>query len=286
MKKPLLIVIAVVLLLLNFIDKDINATAWSTPPYDHQEKFDPALSNLNTVDKLDNYLNSVTEAKGLVPGTVEYVEAIKNVVSERFYHGFSHLSLGQNWVAALAEKVVGYGLSCNVTADEILKHPYAACSQQCIVMMEMLRRRNIDYRPVGFPHHYALETNVKGDWYYFDPNMEPNIPNSERLESKWKDSADNLKKYYDNRRFTDLDWKFGKNLAVTIGTVNDRPARNAARFQNATMIFSRLAWCLPLLVLAWGYRRSAVKKKSPVKQTTFIQSLWLILKAKPKLKLN
>lgn len=287
MTKTLLLALAALMLLsLNFIKKDINATAYATPPYDHKEKFDPALSSLQTVDQLDNYIQQVTTSKNLQPGTVEYVEAIKDAVSDRFYHGFSHQPVSQNWIAAISEKVVGYGLSCNVSAEDILKYPYAACSQQCIVMMEMLKRRKIDYRSVGFPHHYTIETKLNGQWYYFDPNMEPNIPNSERVETKWKCCADNLKKYYDTTRFKDLDYKFGKNTIVTLGKINDTPGPNAKRFQAATGFISQIAFCFPLFLLAYSKRRMLVKALSFTRQRNFIQAVWLILSRKPKYKFS
>lgn len=287
MSKTLLLALAAIALLsLNFIKKDINATAYATPPYDQKEKFDPALSNLQTVDQLDSYIQQITTSKNLQPGTVEYVETIKNVVSDRFYHGFSHQPISQNWIAAFSEKVVGYGLSCNVTANDILKYPYAACSQQCIVMMEILKRRKIDYRSIGFPHHYTIETKLNGKWYFFDPNMEPNIPNSEREESKWKCCADNLKKYYDTARFKDLDYKFGNNTMVVLGKINDTPANNARRFQSATSIISQFAFCFPLLLLAYSKRRSLVKAFSFKRQKNFIQAVWLILSRKQKYKFS
>ena len=260
MLKPMLISAAVLLFIPNLINSDINATEYSTPAFDQKEKFDPSLSSLNTLDKLDAYITKATTQKALVSGTVEYVEEIKNCISNRFYHGFSHLSLNEDWIAASAEKIVGYGLSCNVNPDEIIKHPNAACSQQCIVMMEILRRRNIDYRSVGFPHHYAIEVRLNNNWYYFDPNMEPNIPNEARLEASWKGNADNLKKYYDNSRYNDLDYKFGNGQQVTFGPVNERPAKKARFFQTSTKYVSKILWCVPLLILLYRRRKFAGPK--------------------------
>ena len=287
MSKTLLLTLAsAVLISLNFIHVDINATAYATPDYDHREKFDPSLSCLNTIDKLDAYVSKMLIEKNIKPGSVEYVEAIKNVISNRFYHGFSHLSVSDNWVAALSEKIAGRGLACNVMPEEIIKHPYAACSQQCIVMMALLRRRNIEYRSVGFPHHYTLEAKINSKWFYFDPNMEPSIPNPEREESKWKDSADNLKKYYDTTRFKDLDYKFGNHLAVTFGPMNEKPAPNARRFQSVTGWFSKFAWFIPFLLLVFRFRNAFNRKHSLAKQTGFIQSLWLILSGNQKYKID
>ena len=62
--------------------------------------------------------------------------------------------------------------------------------------------------------------------------MEPNIPDSDRLESKWNCCADSLKKYYDTTRFKDLDWKFGKKLNVFGKRKRCKP--NASLFHTTT----------------------------------------------------
>jgi hypothetical protein len=70
---------------------------------------------------------------------------------------FFHLNLNENWVAAMSEKICGYGLSCKVQPEDIMKHPNAAFSQQALVMMELLRRKKVSYRKAGFLHYSALE---------------------------------------------------------------------------------------------------------------------------------
>ena len=250
MKKPLLILLSALLLIPNFFNKDINEVL----AYDHREQYDPSLNYINSVDKLEQHIDSTIAADHVRPGTVDYVVHIAAAVRYRFYHGFSHFTLRENWIAAVAEKLIGYGLASKVKTEDIMQHPYAACSQQAMVMMEILRRKHLDYRSVGFPHHFALEVNIGGNWYYFDPNMEPNIGNEQRLESYWGAKADNLKQYYDTVRFKDLDWKFGKNLEVTHGSVNQRYAQNAKLFQSVTGVASKILWIFPLLLLFYKRR--------------------------------
>lgn len=264
MTKPILIAVSAVLLSLNFINADINERL----AYDHKEQFDPRLSYLNSIDKLEAYIDKNEVNGHIAPNSVDYVVTISEAIRERFYHGFSHFSISENWIAAFSEKILGYGLASKVRPDDIMKHPYAACSQQAMVMMEILKRKKISYRSVGFPHHFALEVLVNGSWYYFDPNMEPNMTNEQRLESNWKCCADNLKKFYDTARFKDLDWKFGKNLIVTTGKVNDTPAGNAKLFQSATGFASRILWCFPLLFVLYKSRRNAMAN---------LKKLWLFL---------
>ena len=251
MKKIILIAFSIILLSLNFINVDILEKL----PYDNKEQFDPGLSYINSIDKLEQHIDSTLKADSVPDHSVEYVVKITSAIRNRFYHGFSHFTLQENWIAAISERVMGYGLASKVKPEDIMQHEYAACSQQAMVMMEILKRKKLSYRSVGFPHHFALEVLIGGGWYYFDPNMEPNIGTAERLESFWGARADSLKKYYDTTRFKDLDWKFGKNLEVTHGSVNQKFAENAKTFQSVTSILSKIIWCFPLLLLFYKKRK-------------------------------
>lgn len=251
MRNLLLIVLSLLLLLPNFIDKDINEVL----QYDHREQFNPGMSYINSIDKLEQHIDSMIAAGHIQPNSVAFVTTITTAIRYRFFHGFSHFSLKENWIAAVAEKIFGYGLASKVKTEDIMQHPYAACSQQAMVMMDILRRKHIDYRSVGFPHHFALEVSIGGKWYYFDPNMEPSIRDDQRLETYWGAKADNLKQYYDTVRFKDLDWKFGKNLSVTHGTVNQRFAKNVKLFQDTTAIASKILWIFPLLIILYKRKK-------------------------------
>ena len=236
----------------NFIDRDINERL----AYDHKEQFNPCFSYINSIDKLEQHIDSNETAASLKPNTVDYVVIIATAIRYRFYHGFSHFSLKENWIAAVSEKLLGYGLACKVKPDDIMHQEYAACSQQAMVMMEILKRKKIAYRNVGFPHHFALEVLMNGKWYYFDPNMEPKMTNDERMEDNWKCCVDKLKKYYDTSRFKDLDWKFGVNKKVTIGNINQTFAGNVRIFQSSTALFSKILWCFPLLLVFFPFRKT------------------------------
>lgn len=254
MKNAILIALSLIFLIPNFINIDINEVL----PYDHKEQYDPNLSYLRSMDGLEKHVDSLLAQKQISRDSVDYVVTMATVIRERFYHGFSHFTLKENWIAAVGERLIGYGLASKVIPEDIMNHPYAACSQQAMVMMELLKQKKLDYRSVGFPHHFALEVLIGGKWYYFDTNMEPHISNQQRLEASWGDKADNLKPFYDTSRFKDLDWKFGKNLNVTHGKVNQKYARNVRLFQAGTSILSKTLWLLPLLIVF--YRRRKKKK--------------------------
>lgn len=257
MIRSFLFVLSALLLLPNFLHSDLQ----SNLPYDQLEKFDPSLLYLNSIPALESHIDSIVAEKQLAPQSFDQVLTIANVVKYRFYHGFSHLSLHENWMAALAGKWIKPDHACKVFPNQILQHANAACSQQEIVMMEVLRRKKIKYRPVFFPHHYALEVFVEGKWYYFDPNMEPQIKREERALEYWNHHADSLKRHYDTRRFNNLDYQFGKNFTATNGEENEVPAPNARLFHTITAILSKTLWLLPLLLAIFWPRFFGRKTK-------------------------
>ena len=263
--KTLLIVAAIVLAAPNFIDYDINEKF----AYNQLERFHPALVTINSVDMLEHYIDTAAVSKNIAVSSPEYIQLIAYVISCRFYHGFSHWKLNENWIAAIGEKITGIGLSCKVQPGRIMLHPYAACSQQALVMMEILRRKKIDYRKVGFPHHYALEVRNNRKWYYFDPNMEPYMNLSQRLHENWNQSNDSLKKYYDTAKHKDLSYQFGNGTKASFGTVNEIPAKRLRLFQSVTGVLSKILWCFPLIFLFIKRRRPVIQPENSNNTTSF-----------------
>ena len=258
--KPLLISLAVVLAVPNFIRSDINEQF----VYNNTERFNPALANINSIDKLEKYVDREARIKNIDIHSPEYAVLLSYFISCRFYHGFSHWKMNENWIAAVGEKITGVGLSCKVQPDDIMKHPDAACSQQALVMMEILKRKRIDYRKVGFPHHYAIEINAAGKWYYFDPNMEPTMNLSQRLHENWKENNDSLKKYYNPANHPFLSYQFGVGQKACFGPVNEIPARHLSLFQSGTAILSKILWAFPLLILVVLKRKTKMYAVKPV----------------------
>ncbi len=260
--KILLISLSLLLAIPNFINRDINEQV----PYDQKERFYPALTNINSIDKLEKYVDDVASLKNIKTYSAEYVAVLAYVVSCRFYHGFSHWKLNENWIAALGEKIVGYGLASKVEPEKIMQHPNAGCSQQALVMMEILRRKNITYRKVGFPHHYALEAKINQHWYFYDPNMEPTISIAERLHENWNGNNDKLKKYYSPAIHSNLDYQFGNKQETHYGVANEVPAQRAKLFQATTGFLSKILWCLPLALVFVKRRKPSMHAVKPVNE--------------------
>ena len=258
--KPLLITLAIVLAVPNFIRLDINEQL----PYNHTERYHPLLAEINSIDKLEKYVDREAALKKIDIHSPEYALLMSYFISCRFYHGFSHWQMNENWTAQLGEKFTGIGLSCKVQPEAIMKNPSAGCSQQALVMMEILKRKNIDYRKVGFPHHYAIEIKSGGKWYYFDPNMEPTMNLSQRLHESWNGKNDILKQYYNPYIHQNLSYQFGNGQQASFGPVNEIPAQRLRLFQSSTAVLSKILWCFPLILLFAKKRNRKMYAVKPV----------------------
>jgi len=233
--------------------------------YNNIEAFDPALVRLNSLKKLEKYCDSIYGANVFAGGNVEfeknYTDIVSSVIRNRFFHGYSYYGFGTNYVAALTSKVTIPGLSALVMPDEILKYPYAACSQQSIVMMEVLKAKGFSTRKVAFlgktyGGHFAFEVLYDGGWHFYDPNMEPDkkvldefgrpgiaflVHNPEVL----------LRAYSRNPKEEILDIF----PTYSYGPVNKFPAPKAIIFQRLTLFLSYSIWLLFLAMFIFIRRK-------------------------------
>lgn len=232
-----------ILVLPNF-SRNTQATEVETKWVTVKESFDPSLfQKVQSVDDLIGYVNENCQSD---PHSLQYVNFLDSTIRRRFFHSYSHYSFDDNWIAALSGQMVWDHLSAVVVPDDILKFPQAACSQQSIVFMEACKKLGLDFRRVGFDHHYALEVKVDGSWYFFDPNQEltsagrtslNNLISQQELYSRYKHR-------FDRNTF---DYVFAH---PTYGPVNEKPAPNAALFhQFSSIVGSFVFWSLVLVQL-------------------------------------
>ena len=245
------------LALLLFLPLLFNIPPEKNPIYNKKEIFDPSLSKINSIQKLINYSDSSANINHIKISSLEYGVLVGSILRKRFYRGFSYYTLQENWLAVTAQIFFGRGLAAPVDPDEILKFPYAGCSQQAIVMMSVMKEKHVPFRSVGFPHHYATELCFKNNWYFFDSNMEPKIKEKESKQANWKGSADYLKKYYRGNH-SYLNWAFGKSVPIVFGIPNADPAPHASIFQGITKYLSKILWILPLLFFAYQNKEKAL----------------------------
>jgi hypothetical protein len=240
--------------------------------YNHVEAYDPALIRLNSLEKIEQYCDSIYSTKIFEDPSLKfettYTEIVSTTIRNRFYHGYSYYSFNDNYLSTVVSKITIPGLNALVIPDEILKYPFAACSQQSIVMMEVLKNKGFQTRKVGFlgkkfGGHFAFEVFYNDGWHFHDPNLEPDkavldnygrpgiaflVHNPEIL----------LKAYsrYPKEKILDIFPNY------YYGPVNKFPAPKAIIFQKATKFLSYTIWLfflIAFLIVRRKYLRSHVK---------------------------
>jgi hypothetical protein len=237
------------------------------PEYNQSEEYDSSLSRLNSVKKLIIYCDSLF---GTAPDEINkdlynenYINLVSSVVRNRFYHGYSWYGFGDNYVATVFARMTNPDYSAIVIPDDILKFPFAACSQQSILMMEVLKTKGFKTRKIGFQGkkggHFCFEVFYNGGWHFYDTNMEPdetvlrtyNHPGIAFLAS----NPEILAKAYQH---IPKDQALDLFTHYSYGRVNQFPAPRAIVFHKATKILSYTCWIFFLaafLLVRRRYRR-------------------------------
>jgi hypothetical protein len=266
-----LFILSLIATILQFAGKANPLTRFNVekPVLDREEAYDPALIRLSSLDKLEQYCDSIYADRAATnsQGTFEtvYTDIVSNVVRNRFFHGFSYYGYDNNYLAILISRVTIPGISALVIPNEILKYPYAACSQQSLVMMEVLKHRGFKTRKVGFDNktpyggHFAFEVYYEGAWHFCDPDMEPdktvlqayNRPDIDFLVA----NKNVLLQAYNRYPKEKILAVFGSYFH---GSVNEFPAPHAYIFQRVTNFLSYTIWLfffISFLIVRWQYRR-------------------------------
>lgn len=236
--------------------------------YNGFEDYDPSLSRLNSLNKLEKYCDSLYVAACCDTNKnefeEEYTTIVSSVIRKRFYHGYSYYGFRNNYLAFLFSTATKAGYSAVVIPDDILKYPFAACSQQSIVMMEVLKAKGLKTRKISFQGkvaggHFCFEVFYKNGWHFYDPNMEPDakvLDAYKRPDIAFLASHQDvlLKAYHKHDKSTILD----VFLNYSYGQVDKFPAPNAIIFHKITKTLSYTIWLFFLagfLFVRRSYRR-------------------------------
>lgn len=177
------------LLILFFVTLSLSALQWfypwpeeSTPTF-FSEMYDPGLAHLASVDQAICWLDSTAADRGIKPSSRAYVDLADMLMRKRFFHGYSHYRFSDDYISYLLGRVVWTHLSAIVEPDDILKFSHAACSQQAIVFMALLKKKGYQTRKVGLRGHFCTGVFYDGGWHFYDSNKEPNFSNDQPIPS-------------------------------------------------------------------------------------------------------
>jgi len=237
-----------ILLALTLLPVVWNTVSSFKNTYLHKELFNIELSKFQSIDDITAHIDGIYSAIHTSSDidTISYVKITSDVIKKRFFHGLSHYSFKENWIAAFAGKVLWSHLAAIVEPDDILNYNEGLCSQQTIVFLEILKRKGIKTRWVGLgykegPGHFISEIYYQGKWHVYDVNMEPKwnrIINDHKSMDYYLRSPDTLYVAYkgilDKQRFNKIMEK------VEYGDVNEFPAKKMLLFHRLTKIITYL----------------------------------------------
>lgn len=217
------------------------------------ELYNPELNNVNSMDKAIYYCDSIYNSKHLSNfDTLQFVRTASSFTKEKFYHGLSHYSFYENWIAYLSGKLLWSHMSAIVDPNDILKHSEGLCSQQTIVFMELLKLKGISVRSIGLgykegPGHFLCEVHYNGTWHLHDVTIEPQwkkVGDKHQSVQYYLAHKDSLYYVYEFR----LDKKVFDKITekATYGVVNEFPAKNMFIFHQTSLY---ITYFLPLLLL-------------------------------------
>lgn len=254
-------IIVLSLLILNIFEffhkKSINFDS----PLNLKEQYNPNLSKINSKNKLCKYINLHSQFEKN-HDTLKYVLSCDSFLRERFYHGIAKYSMGNNTLAFLAGKIYKY-LDCSVRIEDILKSPYAMCSQQSLVFQYLLGRFKITHRAVGMglsvKGHYATEVRIANKWHYFDPNQEVNLDTMIKYNYPDLKTIKDKKHLHNNVLYKNMDslntvWYINKPLIYKY--LNGLDGKNARLFQTLTNFISKYLGFILLGILITNFVKS------------------------------
>ena len=249
---------------------------YNIPVYDQKEEYDPKLNTLNTVDKLMAFCDGLYSEKANNNATIKadevYPDIVSAVIRKRFYHGYSSYGFSNNYMARVVAGFTVDGLCAIVIPNDILRFPYAACSQQSIVFMEILKRKGFPTRKVGFKGkengHFCFEVYYNKSWHFYDPDMEPDTEvlaayNHPDIAFLAKNPDILLQAYsqYPKEKTLNLF------LDYSYGSVNTFSAPKAILFQKVTKFLSYSVWAFFLLAFILVRRKYKRLKAIPARNT-------------------
>lgn len=220
------------------------------------EQFDSSMVRLNSIRKIQSYCDSIVSEEMKVRSVNQqkcFSEVLARVLRYRFYHGYSFYGYKDNYFGKLFASLSGKDIDAIVLPEDILKFPNAACSQQSIVAMRILKNNRIPNRKVIFQGdssgHFCYEAYYEGAWHFFDTNMEPDLallqaydrPSIHFLNSR-TDILLQAYKHYPASKVLDIFSHY------RYGEINESPAIRATIFQQVTKFLSHFSWIFFLIM--------------------------------------
>ncbi len=202
----------------------VNRTLTKHDDIGFKEKYKKELfEKIKNLKQLNSYLHKKAKDNNISKNDLAFLNLASDIVKERFYYdGYSFYESSENIILYYLGKYVWEDFAAIVVPDDILKKEHAACSQQSIVLMELVKMNGFQVRKVGLNRHFALEAKLKGNWYFFDPTFEPNFKNKRKsLKFLMKNKESLFVKYSHKMSNKETEALFS---SIRYGKINQFPA--------------------------------------------------------------
>ena len=162
-----------------------------------------------------------------------YIKKIEEVVSDNFIHHDLLYRSQDHWLGYLLAKT-GLPKIKNILfvlkPEHIALAKHAMCSQQAILVQEILKHDGHNYASIGFYSptfgHFATAAFIEGKSYYLDTNMSPgHINDGEIIPKLLTKNSSEVKRLYS-------PWTNESYIKTSIKNFSSYPARNGLIIQN------------------------------------------------------
>ncbi len=227
------------------------------------DKWDPSLSRLNSMELLIDYIDSLSYVRHINPDSLpEYVNLIDSIIRMRFYHGLQNYRFEENWIANLLGRTVWFHFGAKVIPDHILKGQKAFCSQSSIVFQEVLRQKGFDVRSVLLPGHFCTEVLINGVWQFHDVSYKPSFLGFASLSAA---ELANQPKTIEQAYLYSFAVASGTDIMelfdaekIEYGNPNSNAAPTMTLFHNITSFLSNWGWMV-LIIAAIVLKKAGVR---------------------------
>ena len=250
-------------LALFIITTALSMLQWLSPrsadavPIPATERYASGLTYLTSVDQAIHWLDSTATFGGIKHSSQDYVDLADMLIRFRFVHGYSYYRPSDDYINYLLGRTVWSNLSAIVEPNDILKFNHAACSQQAIVFMAILRQKGYRTRKISLKGHFCTDVFYEGRWHFYDSNKEPRfsktrpIPSSQELVVN-KNLA--YQAYSGIMTRSQVDAMFGE---VKIEESKALPGERVRILHKITRFMSHFGWA----IMGLGYLFSLIAEK-------------------------
>jgi len=143
---------------------------------DVKEEYSPEIAIISSMKEFKNKIRTEIKKKDL--SGIEIPILIDDYVRMKFKHGYSTVDWHDNWFLSFLNMLFPqYYFNSLMKPNNIIRKEYGICNQQAIVFQDVVKDYGFDYGSLRFSipkfSHFTSAVKVEGEWYFFDPNMEP-----------------------------------------------------------------------------------------------------------------